>query len=120
MMRTMGIMLGILAVALVLTPDVSWAQGAPDVGKSFGDDVLALVRGNWGTLIGLGIALLGLYTWLVKQDTFVGILMMIAGIAITAFPGIFGSMQDAFQTAFNASGASTDRQNLALDGGAGN
>lgn len=76
------------------------------VGSTALSDVAKLVTGNIGTLIGLGIALLGLYTWLVQQSSW-GIVMIIGGVAVTAFPGLFANLQAGFSSAFSGSSSST-------------
>ncbi len=117
-------LLALAAVAMALMPDVALAAD-PTVGESVGEDLVALLKGNIGTIVGLGIALLGLYTWLVQQSGW-GVIMIIGGVVVTAFPGLFSSLQDGFTAAFTD--ASSDQQTIlgggdpggAVNSGAGN
>ncbi len=94
---------GLVAVLFTLMPEMANAATGDD---ALGD-IRDVIAGNVGTLIGLGIALLGLYTWLVQQSSW-GVIMIVGGVAITAFPGIFSGMQDGFATMFAATGATDD------------
>lgn len=81
------------ALILTMLPDVAAAAGTGT--QAAGGELLVtvsnLVKGSLGTLIGLGIALFGLYMWLIQQASW-GIMVMIGGVALTAFPGIFDWM----------------------------
>lgn len=107
-------LLSVMAVAglvAAISPDLAFATtGASGAGQDFGKDLVALMSGNWGTLAGLLVAILGLYTWLVKQETWWGIMMLVFGIAVTAFPGLFANMQDGFKSAIQ--GSSADKQTI--------
>lgn len=96
--------LALLAFAVIAAvPDVMAASGSnsSSVGSTFLDDVTGIISGNLGTLLGLGISLFGLWMWLVQQSSW-GLIILIAGAALTAFPGIYGSISGGFQDAFNA------------------
>ncbi len=95
---------GLVAVLFTMLPEMANAA-ATNAGAGTATDILNIITGNIGTLIGLGIALLGLYTWLVQQSSW-GVIMIIGGVAVTAFPGLFASMQAGFETAFTGSEAS--------------
>lgn len=108
---------GLLAVALVMMPESAMAQSidtdSTAAGEELLDTVLGLVTGSMGTLIGLGIALFGLYMWLIQQSSW-GIMVMIGGVALTAFPGIFEWMRSGFSDASSteATGSSSDLGSL--------
>ena len=91
----------LVAVSLVL-PDVAHAQS--NVGNSLLTDIQGLISGRLGTVIGLGISLFGLWMWLAQQSSW-GLLIVIAGAALTAFPGLYGSLAGAFKSAFTTTGA---------------
>jgi len=93
----------VLGLALAMMPELAIAQ---DAGESALDDLLAGMTGSIGTFVGLLIALFGLYVWLVQQNTW-GIMIIIAGVAVTAFPGIFDGMRDGLNAALSNTGAST-------------
>lgn len=92
----------LLAIVLTMAPDVASATTASTISKTSGGEllsqVLGMVSGSLGTLIGLGIALFGLYMWLIQQSSW-GIMVMIGGVALTAFPGIFEWMRGGFESA---------------------
>ena len=106
MTKFLGFMgFALLAIVLTMAPDVASATAASapsNVSKATGGEllsqVLGMVSGSMGTLIGLGIALFGLYMWLIQQSSW-GIMVMIGGVALTAFPGIFEWMRGGFETA---------------------
>lgn len=100
------------AMILTMLPEAAMAQSAGSstaAGDQLLDTVLGLVTGSMGTLIGLGIALFGLYMWLIQQASW-GIMVMIGGVALTAFPGIFEWMRDGFADGAtgNATASSTN------------
>ena len=96
-------LVAVFAAAVVLLPKAAFADAAA-VGDILAGDLNRIVRGNLGVIIGLLVALFGLYTWLIEQSSW-GIVLIIGGVAITAFPGFFVSMQDSFQELFVGSGA---------------
>lgn len=55
------------------------------------------ITGNIGFFIGLAITVLGLWTWIIKQETGAGIVMIIGGVLITLVPGIFNGMHDVME-----------------------
>ena len=88
----------VLAVVLTMAPEAAMAQDATAAGGDLLASVLGMVSGSLGTLIGLGIALFGLYMWLIQQSSW-GIMVMIGGVAVTAFPGIFEWVRSGFADA---------------------
>lgn len=66
-----------------------------------GDNMLAALEqsltGHIGFFIGLGITVLGLWTWIIKQETGAGITMIIGGVLITLVPGIFNGVHDVME-----------------------
>jgi type IV secretory pathway VirB2 component (pilin) len=53
-----------------------------------------VITGNIGLFIGLAIVILGLWTWIIKQETGAGITMIIGGVLITLAPGIFNGVRE--------------------------
>ena len=95
---------GLFAVALTILPDQAFAA-SDAVGKSLFDDVQGLIQGNIGVIAGLLISLFGLWMWLVQQSSW-GLLIVSAGAALTAFPGIYGSLSQGLKGAFKDTGGS--------------
>ena len=62
-----------------------------NVGQSALGGVSSLLSGNIALVIGLCLGVFGLWTWLVKQETW-GIILILGGVVLTAFPGIFDSI----------------------------
>lgn len=56
------------------------------------ETVRDLITGNLGFLIGLLLAVWGIWTWVVKQETMAGILMIVGGVLITISPGVMNFM----------------------------
>jgi len=102
---------GLLAVAATMVAGDALAitagavQGGDKVGGDMLEAIIQQMSGNLGTAFGLGIAVFGLYMWIVQQATW-GIVMIIGGVAFTAFPGLFGGMRESFQAAAGGIGAS--------------
>ena len=94
--------MGLVAVAGAMLPEAAFAQGGVDVGSDLFDDVQDLIRGNLGVVIGLVLSLFGLWMWLVQQATW-GLVIVVGGAALTAFPGIYGAVSDNISTAFDNS-----------------
>ena len=90
--------MGLVAVATVLMPEAAHADGA-SVGSSLFSDVQGLVQGNIGIVVGLLLSLFGLWMWLVQQATW-GLLIVVAGAALTAFPGIYAALNSGVKNAF--------------------
>lgn len=73
---------------------VGVAQEAAQAGGNLLDTLTGVLTGNIGLFIGLLIVVLGLWTWIIKQETGAGITMIIGGVLITLAPGIFTGVQD--------------------------
>lgn len=85
---------------LAMMPEMALANTTEGgVGGDLFADIQRMMSGNLGTIVGLVLALFGLYTWLVQQASW-GLMMIIGGVALTAFPGIFDSLQTGFDNAF--------------------
>lgn len=97
------LVLAILAVAAVATPEMAFAAEA---GEDLKKDILGLITGDIGFLVGLGISLFGLYMWLIQQASW-GIILLVAGGLVTVFPNIFAGIQDGASTAFEESQVKT-------------
>jgi hypothetical protein len=90
-----------LAVLFTAMPEVALAQTSSVVGSNalnFLDQ--GLIRGNWGTIIGLVIALFGLYVWLIRQETW-GVVVIIGGVLVTFFPGVFDTLDEGLRAVVN-------------------
>lgn len=87
----------LLAVVLTMAPESAMATSV-NAGEELQTSIFNMLTGSLGTLIGLGIALFGLYMWLIQQSSW-GIMVMIGGVALTAFPGIFEWMRGGFADA---------------------
>ena len=93
--------LALFAVVLLLAPEHAFAADS-NVGSSLLTDIQGILRGNLGVVVGLAISLFGLWMWLAQQSSW-GLLIVIAGAALTAFPGIYGNLSQGFRSAFQTS-----------------
>ncbi len=80
------IILGLTAVVATMAPGVALAD--PNAGADLLGDLNNVLEGNIGIIIGLSVALLGLWVWLMEQNGW-GIVMIVGGVLITAFPSLF-------------------------------
>ncbi|MBI1364305.1 MAG: hypothetical protein GC134_10000 [Proteobacteria bacterium] len=92
------------AVLFTLAPDMAHAAGNTTAGQGVLTSIEGLLTGSVGTVVGLGISLFGLWIWLAQQSSW-GLLVVIGGAAITAFPGLYGSLAGSFKNAFQGAGA---------------
>lgn len=114
----------VFAVALSLMPEMAMAQSAltgnslQTAGGAFTNTFVQTLQGNIGLLIGLGIAFFGLWTWIMSQNSW-GIVMIIGGIAVTAFPGLFDGVANTLRPVFStiANGSSTAGEGGLQDNG---
>ena len=106
--------MGLVAVAGAMLPEAAFADTT--TGNTLFTDVQNLIRGNLGVVIGLALSLFGLWMWLVQQATW-GLIIVIGGAALTAFPGIFGSLSQGIQSAFEDAKGSADVAVTPSDGG---
>ena len=104
-MNKLGILFVLALVAVVvLVPDLALAQNAEGAGKATREAISEALKGNLGIMVGLGIAVYGLWQWIMSQNQW-GLVIMLGGVALTAFPGIFDGVRDGFQGVFGNSGA---------------
>ena len=95
--------MGLVAVSAALVPEAAFAASdGTGVGEDLFGDVQDLIRGNLGVVVGLGLSLFGLWMWLVQQATW-GLLIVVGGAALTAFPGFYGAISSNIKTAFSDS-----------------
>ena len=97
------LMLGVAAAALMtlVIIDPTFAQsaggssgsGAAGAGSAAKSTLENILTGNIGLLLGLGITVLGLWTWIIGQKTGAGIVMIIGGVLITLAPGLFNGVR---------------------------
>lgn len=90
-----SILFGVTAVALMalLVANPAFAQGE-EVGADFFTTLQGMITGNVGFFIGLGITVLGIWTWVIRQQTGAGVVMIIGGVLITLAPGLFNSARN--------------------------
>jgi hypothetical protein len=98
--------LAILAMILVMTiPALAQVQNtASGTGSNLGQAFSDLIGSNIALIIGVAMALFGLYEWLVAQNTAVGLGMIVFGIAIAFVPNIFQGLKTAVSPIFNKIG----------------
>ena len=99
--RTLLFSVAAVALMAVVVANPVFAQagisGGGDAAQAGGAAVNTLVgaiTGNIGLLIGLGITVAGLWTWIIGQKTAAGLTMVIGGVLITMAPGMFKGVRD--------------------------
>ena len=74
------------------------AQGS---GQTVLTGLSSVFSGNLALAAGLGLAFFGFWMWAVQQQSW-GIVILICGVIITAFPGIFEGMTKGASSIANA------------------
>jgi hypothetical protein len=64
-----------------------------EAGSNLAGTLKGILEGNIGFFIGLLVVVLGLWTWVIKQETGAGITMIIGGVLITLAPNLFSGVQ---------------------------
>lgn len=90
----------LFAAVAMIAPDTAFAQAGGNVGQGLFTDIQNLIQGNLGVIAGLLISLFGLWMWLVQQSSW-GLIIVIAGAALTAFPGIYAGISQGIDNAFS-------------------
>lgn len=70
------------------------AGSGGDIGADFFTTLQGMITGNVGFFIGLAVTVLGIWTWVIKQQTGAGVIMIIGGVLITLAPGLFNSARE--------------------------
>lgn len=94
----------LLAGTLMLGSD-AFAQ-VSDAGSSVLGSLEDAITGNIGLIVGLCLAVLGIWTWVVRQETAAGILLIIGGVLITITPGVFNTIGDMVAPIVETAGGS--------------
>jgi hypothetical protein len=90
----------VMLVAL-MDPSIAQNQTAAAAGANLKGTLEGIITGNIGLFIGLAIVILGLWTWIIKQETGAGITMIIGGVLITLAPGVFNGVRDFMNQAIS-------------------
>ena len=89
-MEKRNILFGLTAATLMLVMAQSGiAQDAAGAGSTALGTLQEAITGNIGLILGLGITVMGLWTWIVGQKTGAGLTMVVGGVLITLAPGLF-------------------------------
>lgn len=104
-------LLGLTALtagAACLLPEIVHAASAPPPASmdEVYCDVRNLTSGNIGSIVGFGVAFLGFILLLMKGKNS-GIVLIIIGISVTAFPGLINSFIEGMSTASSEAGNMT-------------
>ncbi len=95
--RTLLFSVAAMAFMALVVANPAFAQGTGDVGDAgaaASQTLVSVITGNIGLLIGLGITVLGLWTWIIGQKTAAGLTMVVGGVLLTMAPGIFKGARD--------------------------
>lgn len=89
---------------MLTTASPAFAQGIGDAGGKFLTTINHVLTGNIMLAVGLIVAVLGLWMWLVKQETSAGIMMIIGGVILTAAPAIFNATSTVVNPVVDSAG----------------
>lgn len=81
-------------LAMLVDPAMAQSGNVSGAGGNLKGTLETLLTGNIGLFIGLAVVVLGLWTWIIKQETGAGITMIIGGVLITLAPGMFNGVRD--------------------------
>lgn len=97
-------------VMLGMLVDPTLAQGGNigGAGNNLKTALETAITGNLGLFLGLAIVVLGLWTWIIKQETGAGITMIIGGVVITLAPGLFNGVRTFMSEAIGGFGGNTE------------
>lgn len=84
---------GLALVSMDAAAQVAGQNQSSNAGSSVLGALQGAITGNIGLILGLGLAILGIWTWVVKQETAAGIMLIIGGVLITISPGVFNSIR---------------------------
>lgn len=84
----------LMAITIVDPSFAQYGNGANTAGGNLLNTLQGAITGNLGFFIGLAITLLGVWTWIVKQETGAGIVMIVGGVLITLVPGLFNGARE--------------------------
>lgn len=71
----------------------TWAQADQAGGQAL-STIEDAVTGNLGLMVGLGMVIIGLLTWLFSGKAVAGITMILGGAIFTLAPGVFNGVRD--------------------------
>ena len=94
-----------VAIAVITVSNIAMAS----VVEKETEVLVAFLSGNISLAIGLLAGTIGFYTWFVQQQNW-GLMMIILGAILTAFPGVFEGMYNTANAIIKPTG--TDRANI--------
>jgi type IV secretory pathway VirB2 component (pilin) len=109
--RTLFSVAAIALLAILVANPAFAATGGGDasqVGSDFFDSLQGMITGNIGFFIGLLVTVLGIWTWVIKQQTGAGVTMILGGVLITLAPGLFNSARNFAASALETVNADTN------------
>jgi hypothetical protein len=87
--RTLLFGMAAMALMTVVMVEPALAQTASSAGATAKSTLENAVTGNLGLILGLGITIAGLWTWIIGQKTAAGLTMVLGGVLLTLAPGLF-------------------------------
>lgn len=90
--NSMKIFLYLLAFALLL-PVAAFAQ---DVGRLELQTIVNLFGSPLGKAVGLGVTAIGVWQFVVSQNISRGLILIVLGVVVTAFPAVFNGLRQDF------------------------
>lgn len=97
----------LVMLAFLVDPTIAQSGQVGNAGANLKTTLETAITGNLGLFIGLAIVVLGLWTWIIKQETGAGITMIIGGVVITLAPGLFNGVRTFMGEAISGFGGNT-------------
>mgnify|MGYP003394739341 CR=1 FL=1 len=93
-----------IAGFVLLGTDAYAAADATMVGNPLLQLVEKSMTNSLGLFLGLCLAVFGIWTWVVKQETLAGLLMIVGGVLITVSPGVLNWTRTFVEPMLSSSG----------------
>lgn len=87
--RTLLFSIAAMAFMTLVIVNPVFADNAASAGNTALNTLDKTITGNLGLILGLGLTIAGLWTWIVGQKTGAGITMIVGGVLFTLAPGMF-------------------------------
>ncbi len=86
----------VFSIAFIMCLILLSGDAAAAVGEKGAENVITAitgaVTGRIGLVVGLVLAIFGIWTWVVKQETAAGIMLIVGGVLFTVSPAVYNAI----------------------------